>query len=318
MRPFHWILPFCLAALLTAGCDDDDKLPHASASEADSQQVNTNRNSTLESNDYGRLEFPRLSTDENSIVLVRRVPSYGINYAIEYDRAKRTQRWTCWQWYQGNSGRSWNRNNWNNETDNEWAMRNMRTHGWGDPFQPDPDLAPSERTELEEYDGIPFQRGHICASADRLNSKDANEQTFYLSNIMPQTKALNEGIWADMEATVQNWGRDDDFRRVLYVAKGGTIDEANIRSRTSTGMVVPKFFYMALLCETTGGEYKAMAFWVEHTSQNKKGDDLRKYVINVRQLEQYTGIDFFCNLPDAVEQQVETASVNEIISQWHL
>ena len=313
------LIPLLLLALLAAGCDDDDKLPTANTQEKPADNgTNTNRNPISESTDYARLEFPRLKGDENSIVLVRRVPNYGINYAIEYDCAKRTQRWTCWQWYRGNSGRAWNRNNWDYEKDNPWAMLNMSTHGWGDPFQPDPDLAPEVRTDLEEYYGIPYQRGHICASADRLNSKEANEQTFYLSNIMPQSSALNTGIWADMENKVQEWARDDSFRRVLYAVKGGTIDDNNIRAYTVTRMVVPRYFFMALLCEDNQGQYKALAFWVEHTSQNKKGDALSKYVLNIHQLEEKTGIDFFCNLPDETEQKVENTTKEQILIDWKI
>ena len=305
------LLPCCiLLAIAFTACDDDDKLPHTptttSPTDSVSEVFNDNRNSILENEAYGRLEFPHLRTDSNSVVLIRRVPNYGINYAIEYDCKKRSQRWTCWQWYSGNCGKNWDRNYWDNETDNEWAMLNKRTHGYGDPFQPDPDLAFEYRTELADYNNIPYQRGHICASADRLNSKEANEQTFYLSNIMPQEKALNEGIWADMENKVRTWGKDNSFRKVLYVVKGGTIDDANIRTTTATGLIVPKYFYMAVLCEDPQGAFKALAFWVEHTSQNKKGDALGKYVINIRQLEEKTGIDFFCNLPDATEERVET------------
>ena len=308
-----------LAALMTVlwSCDDDDKLPIArKPSEVGSS--NKNANPTNVSSDYGRMEFPRLKGDANSVVLVRRVQNYGINYAIEYDTEKRSQRWTCWQWYRGNSGTGWNRNNWDSQTDNEWAMLNMRTHGWGDPFQPDPDLPVGQRTELNEYDGIPYQRGHICASADRLNSKDANEQTFYLSNIMPQSSQLNNGIWQDMENKMREWGKSDTFRRTLYVVKGGTIDDANIRTTTATGLVVPKYFFMAALCEDNQGGYKAMAFRVEHTSSNEKGKPLRNYVVNVRTLEQLTGIDFFCNLPDDTEEEVETAAVSKIVSDWAL
>jgi endonuclease G len=319
MKPYQKLLPLLLLILLTASCDDDDKLPTAIVPETShDNSTNTNRNPISENADYARLEFPHIRGDEGSVVLIRRVPNYGINYAIEYDRVKRSQRWTCWQWYRGNSGKAWDRNYWNNEKDNPWAMLNMRTYGWGDPFQPDPDLLLEERTELEEYYDIPYQRGHILASADRLNSKEANEQTFYLSNIMPQSAALNTGIWADMENKVQGWARDDKFRRVLYAVKGGTIDDNNIRAYTATGMVVPKYFFMALLCEDDQGNYKAMAFWVEHTSQNKKGDALSKYILNIHQLEEKTGIDFFCNLPDEIEQKVENAQLSEIRSEWKI
>ena len=44
-----------------------------------------------------------------------------------------------------------------------------------------------------------------------------------------------------------------------------------------------------------------------------KAEDLQKYVIPVDELERKTGIDFFCNLDDAVENQVEAEAV---ISDW--
>ena len=315
------LITLLLAALLSlAACDDDDKLPKANSGDTATDASNTNKNATNVSADYGRLEFPHLKNDANSVVLIRRVPSYGINYAIEYDTQKRSQRWTCWQWYRGNSGTAWNRNNWNYEYDNnEWVRLNMANYGFSDPFQPDPDLPVGQRTELDEYKGSGYQRGHICASADRLNSKEANEQTFYLSNIMPQSSGLNNGIWSDMENKMRTWGKDDSFSKVLYVVKGGTIDESyNIRGYTDTGLLVPKYFFMAALCEDNQGKYKAMAFWVEHTNQNEGGKSLRNYVRNVHQLEELTGIDFFCNLPDDIEAEVENTAVSQILKDWSI
>ncbi|MBQ3629754.1 MAG: DNA/RNA non-specific endonuclease [Prevotella sp.] len=305
-----------LVPLLTA-CEDDDKLPKANDNGL-SDAENTNRNTADPTSDYARLELPHLKGDAQSVVLVRRVPNFGINYIIEYDTQKRSQRWTAWQWYSGNSGTPWNRNNWDKQTDNPWAMRNLREYGWGDPFQPDPDLPVGVRTELEDYYDSGYQRGHICASADRLNSKDANEQTFYLSNIMPQTSQLNNGIWQDMENHVRNKWNNNDFRRVLYVVKGGTIADDALLGYTSSGLPIPKYFFMALLCESDQGQYKALAFVVEHSARNQGGTPLRNYVVNIDELESLTGIDFFCNLPDATERKVESALKSDIVKEWKL
>lgn len=306
------------ASVLLTSCEDDDKLPKAQTGTEVTDEENTNRNPTTVSADYGRLELPRLKGGDNNVILVRRVPNYGINYIIEYDKTKRSQRWTCWQWYNGNSGTSWNRNYWDKQTDNEWAMRNLRDYGWGDPFQPDPDLPVGARTELEDYYDSGYQRGHICASGDRLNSKDANEQTFYLSNIMPQSYALNNGSWQDMENHVRNKWNTSAFRRVLYVVKGGTIDGGNVKGYTGTNLLIPKYFFMALLCEDQQGGYKALGFLVEHTNQYSSGTPLRNFVVSISELEKLTGIDFFCNLPDATERRVETATKSEIIKDWGL
>ncbi len=316
-------LPLAMAALsvllMTTACDDDDKLPQAKESTTAVTADNENANATNVDESYGRLEVPRLKADGSSTVLVRRVPNFGINYIIEYDRQKRSPRWVCWQWYRGNSGTAWNRNRWNYEADNnEWVKLNIQYYGFADPFRPDPDLELEERTELEDYWNCGFQRGHICASADRLNSKEANEQTFYLSNIMPQSYGLNNGVWQALENRLRQWNVDS-FRRVLYVVKGGTIDnDTQIRCYTSTGLLVPKYFFMALLCEDQQGQYKAMGFWVEHTDQQINNAQPRQYVVNIRQLEELTGLDFFCNLPDNIEQSVENVTKADITRSWDM
>ena len=96
-------------------------------------------------------------------------------------------------------------------------------------------------------------------------------------------------------------------------------------SRTlSNGLIVPKFFFMAVLCKNNSG-YKAMAFWIEHKDKDtdfpkdSQGNYmLSPYVTNVRELETLTGIDFFCNLDDETENHVETLAVENIKSAWGL
>ncbi len=309
-----------LGALLMAACsNDDDPIIIKGNEPLDDKGANVNKNITNGNAALARLEFPKTKDDADNVVLVRSTESHGVTYSIEYNKPKRAQRWTCFQLYNSNSVRSWNRNNWANyASTNEWVARNLRDYGFGDPFQPDPDLPVGVRTELEEYRNISYQRGHICASSDRLYSMQANEQTFYLSNILPQSRGLNTGIWQDMEAYVNGntsptWNITK-FRDTLYVCKGGTINDGMIRATTATGLVVPKYFFMALLCRK-GNDFKALGLWVEHTDQLKK-DGVQNYVVNIDYLEQRTGIDFFCNLPDDIEEDVESTTVATIKKEW--
>ena len=69
---------------------------------------------------------------------------------------------------------------------------------------------------------------------------------------------------------------------------------------------------MALLYKAPAG-YKAIAFWTENLDEDKSKDDLRNYVISIDKLEQLTGIDFFCNLPDDIERDVES---KKVLSDW--
>jgi endonuclease G len=41
-------------------------------------------------------------------------------------------------------------------------------------------------------------------------------------------------------------------------------------------------------------------------------------VVSVADLEQKTGIDFFCNLPDQTEREVENVRKAQLLSDWGL
>ena len=63
--------------------------------------------------------------------------------------------------------------------------------------------------------------------------------------------------------------------------------------------------------------YSAFGYWFLH--ENKafdKSDLLGNYVVNIKTLEDKTGIDFFCNLPDDIEKKVETQDVEAIRNLW--
>ncbi|MEI3080089.1 DNA/RNA non-specific endonuclease [Paraprevotella clara] len=223
-----------------------------------------------------------------------------MNYTVDWHKEKKHSRWVAFVFTNTTAGTSWNRNNWRGT---EWNGIVWK----GDPFQADPDIPAGERTELEDYQKSGYNRGHLCASADRLFSMDANGQTFYLSNMSPQMGKFNQDDWSDLEGQVQNWGRNSSFRDTLFVVKGGTILDNQIKEYTRSGMAVPKYYFMALLCKKyEGGQntYKTIGFWVEHKSYGGN-PDLRSWAVSIDELEEKTGIDFFCNLPDRIEIPVE-------------
>lgn len=247
---------------------------------------NTNKNVVTTNPAVSRLEFPRLKGKGNIVITHKTSDSYGINYSVEWDTLKMSQRWTCYQMHKGYAGS---------------AGRYS-----GNPQYPfDPDL-PSKYYfgNVDHYRYSGFDHGHICPSADRQYSKEANKQTFYLTNMQPQYNKMNAGIWEVMEDKVRTWTRNSGTD-TIYVCKGGTIDsESNILKRINGVLIVPKYFYMALLLKNSQG-YRAMAFWVENEDVNRKNDNLADYVISIDELEKRTGIDFFCNLPDDIEEKVE-------------
>ena len=103
----------------------------------------------------------------------------------------------------------------------------------------------------------------------------------------------------------------------LYVCKGGIIDGTPEKDFTYNRhrLIVPGYFFCALLMKNAQG-YKAIGFWFEH--KNNKDKDLGKYVVTVHELERLTKLDFFCNLPDDIENKVEDLSKERVKIAWGL
>ena len=65
---------------------------------------------------------------------------------------------------------------------------------------------------------------------------------------------------------------------------------------------------MALLAEDMESRYHAIAFLTEHRKYEKGEGNLQKLALSVDELESFTGLDFFHNLDDRTEQQVEAVA----------
>ena len=235
-----------------------------------------------------------------------------LNYALEWNAAKRHANWVAFSFDKTTS-----------------ADEVSRTDAWA----VDPGLPSDMQTEEADHKSDGFDKGHLCASEDRVYVKEANEQTFYYSNMSPQLNDFNGGFWRELEAQVQAWGRSTASGTYdkVYVAKGGTLNDllvnftgTKVQGGTPTtdangftihGLACPASYFMAILAQK-GNEFHAIAFLVPHQeglARNPKAEDLQRYVVSVDELERKTGIDFFCNLDDAIENQVEAEAV---INDW--
>jgi len=299
------ILVPLLSVLFLWACGGDD-LPQPAPEEQTQANVNAN---TAYTNYSTRLEIPRLTEGVNNLFLVKTVPTYGVNYCVEFDCTKRATRWVAYRW----------------DIDNTVDNNIGRTDDWAE----DLTIPAENRVTLYDHTGDAYDRGHMLASEDRQNSKEANRQTFLMTNMHPQYHDFNgtnnnkEFVWYNMENRVrkfyQGWTQKSNAQDTIYVVKGGTIDlPSQIIEVTQKGLIVPKYFFMAFLyknTQTSQGGYKAMALWVEHTNgtDTTKGNALSKYIISIDELEKRTGIDFFCNLPDDIETVVEA---NAMPAAW--
>lgn len=304
---FVWMLLLCSMTLLVNSCskDDDDSGQDSSA--------NVNANDATAESALARLEFPKVKGG-NSLVLVHKTTSSysdGVNYSVEWDCDKKSQRWSCYQ------------------VNKKLLEKNTSRYSSEDNQYPLDPLLPSNLYLSKDCFGNGFEHGHICPSADRLYSAEINKQTFYLTNMQPQYKAFNGSFsgnqayknmyspWYQLEDKVRTWG-SATTTEMLYVVKGGTINSDQVMDTKLKGeMLVPKYFFVALLLKNASG-YKAVGFWMEQKDSYAAKVSLASCAVNIRTLEQKTGIDFFCNLPDKTEEEVETLPAENVKRAWGL
>lgn len=297
------LLVYAAITFTFTSCNDDDD------NGGIDYNANVNKNIVTAANpELARLEFPKAKNGKSIILKYYSGDTYGLNYCVEWDTEKKSQRWSCYMMvdhhhsnydkqhtYKGNAGRyDPNKNPGNHPNERQYPY--------------DPQLPAQYRWSDDLFVHSGYDHGHICPSADRQYSKEANYQTFYMTNMQPQLKEFNQTdyLWEYMEQQVRKW-TPNTIGDTLFVCKGGTIDTENqILTRIQGKMIVPKYFYMALLSKKKG-QYSALAFWAEHKKTEKsKTHYLRNYVITIDELEARTGIDFFCNLPDGIEHKVES------------
>ncbi|MBQ8336305.1 MAG: DNA/RNA non-specific endonuclease [Bacteroidaceae bacterium] len=285
----RFLLTAPLAIFLFASCSEG-----RNGGDDGNEGVPGNRNANIGMHKHaGRIEIPAIGDDELFISHCTTVNGKeNITYSMSFNKERKHSKWTAFTFDPSNRGINWKRDNWDNT---EWG---------GDPFQSDPSMPSSYVMTKNEINRNNFVRGHIVASYDRVYSKDANEQTFYYSNISPMYYDFNIGAWNDCEQFVQDFGRNRELCDTLYVVKGGTIREGEYRTVKSDWSdiacpTVPNYYFMALLCLRANG-YKALGMLFKHVDGRSKTE-----ICSIDYLEDFTGIDFFCNIPDRVEDIVE-------------
>ena len=145
-----------------------------------------------------------------------------------------------------------------------------------------------------------YDRGHLCPAGDRRFSKEAHDETFLTSNISPQNHAFNAGVWNRLEQKVRYWAKKN---KGVFVITGGVLKNG-LNSIGDENVSVPEQFYKVLL-DNTKGEIKILAFLLPHEDSKFP---LYKFVVSVDTIESLTGIDFFPQLEDNIEDKLEKSN----------
>ena len=173
------------------------------------------------------------------------------------------------------------------------------TYERGDNFREDLSIA-SASADLADYSSSGFDRGHLIPAADLKWSMQAMSDSFLMSNMSPQDPAFNRGIWASLEDVVRNFAVTGDS---VLVVTGPVLSDGPYRTIGDNQVAVPNQFYKVVL-DYSGPEHKAIGFLLPN---KKSTQSPAYYATSVDAVEHVTDIDFFPQLPDSEERQLESS-----------
>ncbi len=235
------------------------------------QEVTAERNDT----DVNGVDFNGI------VILPSNIPNLFLSriaYCLSYNKETRCPNWVAW-------------NLTADHVDGEWA----RSNDYREDYK-----VPAPRATNEDYRGSSWSRGHMCPAGDCKWDANAMSETFLLSNMCPQDRSLNSGLWNRIEVDSRRWAKRYGS---VYIVCGPLFYDKEHETIGVNKVVVPEAFFKVVLC--LQGKPKAIGFVVKNNAGTKKKD---QYVNTIDEVERLTGYDFFPSLPDSIEEKVEAYS----------
>lgn len=171
-------------------------------------------------------------------------------------------------------------------------------------WKPDPVLDEDETLEPADYKGahakLKTDRGHQAPLAS-FKGTDYWHQTNYLSNITPQHKDLNQGPWKKVEDHVRELATE----KPIYVITGPLYErEMEALPNADEPHRVPSGYWKIIATQSTGEARLTVVGYIFDQSTARR-DAPSNHIVSVDEIESRTGLDFFWQLPNEIEELIE-------------
>jgi endonuclease G len=159
-----------------------------------------------------------------------------------------------------------------------------------------------------DYTKSGYDRGHMVPNYAIITryGEEARRKTFMMSNITPQTPALNRGVWREFEHRIADlWTARYGELWVIV----GCIPDSSRETISGTGIDVPSAYYQLVIAQE-GMDVRALAVlfdrdvpWREWAARN---------IISIDELECLTGLDFNPDLPAFIQDPLEAETPSRL------
>jgi len=189
-----------------------------------------------------------------------------------------------------------------------------------DAFRTDERLTDNENAHCADYKGTGYDRGHTVPRDDMNRTFEVQADTFLLSNMSPQTPALNRGIWRWLEELVRVWGKEFN---TVYIIAGPVFVGQHTRTVPSGRVAIPTEFFKIVIRRNQNGDLQAETFLLTNGSHlpvppgtmgvagqritaQQADDYLFQHSTTISHIEQLTGLRFFPVLTATQRQALES------------
>lgn len=152
-----------------------------------------------------------------------------------------------------------------------------------------------------DYSRSGYDRGHMCPAADQKWSDRAMSDCFVMANMCPQDHSLNTGAWNTLENKERTWAKRDS---AIVIIAGPIFEKNDTLTIGQSGVRVPGAFFKVIVAPYLD-KPRGIAFIYPNMSSP---GNMEQYMTTIDEVEKITGHDFFHNLPDEIENEVESIS----------
>lgn len=253
----------------------------------------------VESNSIFRANHLELGNPSNANMDINTPNNFLIEkleFALSYNRDLGRANWVSWHLstdWRGGSGRQ-------------------------NDFRADSDL-PGEwyKVDGNDFQNSGFDRGHICPSADRTRTSNINSTTFLMTNIMPQAPDNNRGPWVDLEEYTRDnvllSGINEAYIMAGSYGIGGIGSRGFVEFLQEGRIAVPSHTWKIIISLPSGindlariDENLRVIAVIIPNEQNLDNQNWRSYRTSIDEIEAQTGLDFLSNVPDEIENILES------------
>lgn len=164
--------------------------------------------------------------------------------------------------------------------------------------------------DANDYTHSGFDRGHMAPNhaISLLYGKQAQVETFLMTNISPQKPILNQKLWQELEEIeLYHFTRN---AKELWVFTGPLFDARTSYLKSASRVEIPDAFYKVYVKILTDGTIETAGFIVPQSV--KAHEKLAKFLVSIDEIEKRSGFDFLHVLDNQLEERLEASIDAEV------